>query len=144
MKLLVTEKFQRHFKVTLGIRTIKPTKYVFQKYREILPKVLSPFQTNYLAYIDGAADRVTSQSSERIDFYCDHEEADTKMFAYIKFLCDNIHLSRVTIVSPDTDVAVISLYENDTNLAFLDAMWFKTGAEDDQGYIHLYIYYLQN
>ena len=62
------------------------------------------------------------------------------MFAYIKFLCDNIRLSKVTTVSPDTDVAVISLYESVTNLTFLDAIWFKTGSEDDQRYIHLYIY----
>ena len=44
------------------------------------------------------------------------------MFPYMKFLCDNIHLSRVTIVSPDTDVAVISLYESVTNVTFLDVI----------------------
>ena len=60
------------------------------------------------------------------------------MFAYIKFLCDDIRLSRVTIVSTDTDVAVI--YKSVTTLTFLNAKWFKTGAEDDQRYIHLYIY----
>ena len=62
------------------------------------------------------------------------------MVTYIKFLCDNIRLSTVTIVSPDTDVAVISLYESVTKLTFLDAIWFKPGAEDDRRYIHLYIY----
>ena len=63
------------------------------------------------------------------------------MFAYIKFLCDNIRLSRVTIVSPDTGVAVMSLYESVTNLTFLEAIWLKTGAEDDQRYyIYIYIY----
>ena len=41
------------------------------------------------------------------------------MFVYTQFLCDNIRLSRVTNVSPDTDVAVISLYESVTNLTFL-------------------------
>ena len=84
----------------------------------------------YLTNLDGATDRVVSQSSERIDFYCDHEEADTKMFAYIKFLCDNIRLSRVTIVSR-TLIAMISLYESVTNLTFSDEIWFKTGTEDD-------------
>ena len=65
---------------------------------------------HFLANLDGAADRATSQSSERIDFYCDHEGADTKMFTLdIKFLCDNIHLNRIIIASPDTDVTVISL-----------------------------------
>ena len=77
-------------------------KYVFQKQRETLSDILTSFQTIYLTNFDSATDRVTSQSSERIDFYCNHEEADTKMFAYIKFLCDNIRLSKVTIVSPDT------------------------------------------
>ena len=66
------------------------------------------------------------------------------MFVYIMFICDNIRLNRVTIVSPDTDVAVISSKESVTNLLLLDAIWFKTGAEDDQRYIHLYIYWLQN
>ena len=33
---------------------------------------------HFLANLDGAADRVTSQISKRIDFYCDHEEPDTK------------------------------------------------------------------
>ena len=58
---------------------------------------------HYLSNLDGATDCVTSQSSEIVDFYCDHEEAETKIFPHIKFLCDNICLGRVTIVSPDTD-----------------------------------------
>ena len=36
-----------------------------------------------------------------IDFYCDHKEAYTKMFAYIKFLCDDVSLNRITTSSPD-------------------------------------------
>ena len=51
------------------------------------------------------------------------------MFAtYIKFLCDNIRLDRVIIVLLHTDVVVISLYQSVTNLTFLDATWYKTGA----------------
>ena len=46
----------------------------------------SSSQINYLANLDGAADHVASQSSERIDFCYDHEEADTKVFEYIKFV----------------------------------------------------------
>ena len=74
-----------------------------------MSKVLTFFQANYLANLDWAPYGVTSQRSERIDFYCNHEEADSKMFAYIKSL-DNICLNRI-IVSPDSDVAVISLYQ---------------------------------
>ena len=71
-------------------------KYVFQKWREILSYALTSSQNIRLANLDGPADNVTSQSSDRIDFYCDHEEADTKMFTYIKFLCD-ICLNRISL-----------------------------------------------
>ena len=67
-----------------------------------MPYISISSQTIYLSNLDGAADRVTSQSSARIDFPCDNEEADTKM--YFKFFCDNIPLNRITIASPDTDV----------------------------------------
>ena len=100
-----------------------------------MSKVLISFQTNYLANPEGKTDRVTSQRSERIDFYCNRDKADTKMFPYIKLHCDNIRVNRVIIVSPGSDVAVISLYQSVTNLTFLDALWFKTGTGDDQRYI---------
>ena len=94
-----------------------------------MPKVLTSFQTNYLANLDGATYCVTSQTSEIIDFYCNHEEAHSKMFVYIKLFYDNICLNRI-IVSPDSDVAVISLHQVVTNFTFLDALWFKTGTGD--------------
>ena len=110
-------------------------KYLFHKWRETLLNVLTSSQTIYLAKPDGATDCVTGQQTERNDFYCSHKEADTKMFAYISFLCDNIHLNMVIIISPDTDVGVISLYRSVTNLLFLDVLWFKIGTGDDLRYI---------
>ena len=62
-----------------------------------------------MSFATFGTDRAISQRSERTAFYWDHEEADTKMFAYIKFLCDNLRLNSVIIVSPVTDVAVISI-----------------------------------
>ena len=114
-------------------------KYFFQKWRETLSNVLTSSQTNYLANLDGITDLVTSQSSERTGFYCGHEEADTKMVPYIKFLCDNIRLNRVIIVSKDSDAAVISSYQSVTNLIFLDVLWFKTSTVDDQRYIPIHV-----
>ena len=67
-----------------------------------MPKVLSSFQTNYLANLD--KHNITSQRSERIDFYCNDEEADSKMFPYLKFLF--VCLNRI-IVLLDSDAAVI-------------------------------------
>ena len=76
-----------------------------------MPSVLTSSQTIDLTRLEVATDRVTSQrSKKKRDFYCNHEEADTKMFAYIKFTWDTVRLKRVIIVSSDTDVVVISLY----------------------------------
>ena len=60
--------------------------------------------------------------SEKIKFYCDHEEADTKMFTKINFLSNTVQLKRVIIDSPETDVAVTSLYYYVTNPALLDSI----------------------
>ena len=49
------------------------------------------------------------------------------MFLYIEFVCDNIRLSSVTIVLPDINVTVISLYENAINLTFMDVPYETTG-----------------
>ena len=89
-KLLITKNFQSHFKVTLTIHKIKPTwRNTFsKKWRDLLPYISTSCQTIYLANLDGAIDRATSQSSERTDFYCDHDEADKKIFPFIKFFCD--------------------------------------------------------
>ena len=89
-----------------------------------MPNVLISFQTNYLSNLDVATDRVTSQSSEKNNFYRNNEEVDTKMFWYIKFLKDYIRLNRVIIFLPDSDVAVKSLYQSVDNLTFLDALFF--------------------
>ena len=97
-----------------------------------MPKVLIFFQTNYLENLDGAAYRVTSQRREIIGFYCNDEEADSKIFAYIKFLYDNIWWLIFA-----SDVTVISLYQSATNFAFLDLSWYKTGTGDD---ISLYMH----
>ena len=128
------------FQNYLGNSNNKPNlvKYLFQKWRETLSYVLTSSQTIYMANLDGTTDCITSQNSERIDFYSDHEEANTKMFAYIKCLCGNIRLNRIIIVLPDNDVAMISLYPSVTNLTFVDVTWLKTGTGDDQRYIPIH------
>ena len=67
LKLLIAKNFQKHFKVSLEIRTIKPTcSNNLSKRRETLPKVLTSFQTNYLASLDGATCRVSHRSKRLI------------------------------------------------------------------------------
>ena len=60
-------------------------------------------------YLDGTTDFVTKEFSKKIEFFCEHEEAHTKMFTYIKFLSNADQLKRKIINSPGTDVAVTSL-----------------------------------
>ena len=90
-------------------------KFYFETWKSVLGSSILHY------YLGSAVDRVISQSSEKIGFYCDHEDTDLKMVACIKFLCDNIHLNRVIIVSPDSGVVVIRFYQSVTNLTFLDA-----------------------
>ena len=113
-------------------------KYLFQNWRNTLTNVLTSSQTIDLTGLEVATDRVTSQCSKK-NFYCNHEEADTKMFAYIKFPCDDICLKRVIIVSSDTDVAVISSYRSVASLTFLNAIRSKTGTGNDQRYIPIQV-----
>ena len=131
-----TEACPNSFQNYLGNSNIKTilVKKLFQKWTVTFPKFLTSFQTNYLANLDGAKYRLASQRSKRIDFYCNHEEADSTMFAYIKFFCNNICLDR-SLYSPVSDVAVIFFHQGVVNFTFLDALWFKTGTGDD---IYLY------
>ena len=65
LKLLITfESYFKTFESYFGNSNNKTNlvKYVFQKRRETLPYVLN---------VDGTADRITSQKSERVDFYSD-------------------------------------------------------------------------
>ena len=127
-----SSKFPKSFQSCLGNWNNKTNlvKQLFSKWRGTLPKVLNSFQTNHLANLDSTAYLVTSQRSERIDFYCNHKEADSNIFAYIKFFCDSICLNTI-IVSPDCDGALIYLYQRGINSTFLNALWFKTGTGDD-------------
>ena len=65
------------------------------------------FLSNHLlANLHGAVDHVASQSSERIGFYCNHEEADTQKCWVYHVPFDNIRVKRIL----DIDVTVISLH----------------------------------
>ena len=57
----------------------------------------------YLTNLDNRTDRVTSQNFERIDYYWDHEKADTKMFSFYVYSSEQGHH-----FFRDSDAAVIS------------------------------------
>ena len=76
-EIIDNRKVTKSFQSYLGNSNNKTNlvKYLFQKWRETLPDVLNSSQTIYLANLGGGTDRVTGQSSERIDYYCNHEES---------------------------------------------------------------------
>ena len=94
--------------------------HLFKQWKEILSEHLSWYQSVYLANLNGTTHFVTKDATKKeIEFYCDHEEADAKVFAYVQFFSNTVQLKRVIINSPDTEVPVISLYHYVTNLDLL-------------------------
>ena len=141
MKVLITKIFQSHFKVTLGTWTIKNQhgEIPFLKMEGNIAKHFNLLSNQSFGKSWRRNRSSNKPSGERINFYCNHKEADTKIFAFIKFFCDNIRLNRVITVLSDSDVAVIFLYQSVTNLTFLDALWSTTGTGDDQRYIPIHV-----
>ena len=83
--------------------------YLFQHWKETLPNLLSLSHTVYLGNLDGTSTLIKKECCVQLDLICDHEGADTKMFAYIMYIIQQSHIERVILQSTDTDVAVISL-----------------------------------
>ena len=70
----------------------------------------------YLADIDGLTTKIGTSTTTVLEFTCDQEEADTRMFAYRKYIAIRNSIQRLIIFFPDTDVAVISCYQKVSDL----------------------------
>ena len=81
-----------------------------------------------MANLNGTTSLIKNIGSCQLNFTCDHEEADTKMFVYLEHIIREIPVQRAIIHSPDTDVAIISLYQLATSLKHLSLLWLKTGV----------------
>ena len=113
-------------------------KYLFLKWRYSFNKKLSDNQVIYLADIDGSTIKVTQHGSTVLEFKSDHEEADTKMFAYGKYIVTEHPIRKMIISSPDTDVAVISCFQKSSHLESIDEMWLKSGVGDNKEYLPIH------
>ena len=60
------------------------------------------------------------------DLTCDHEEADSRIFVHCSFAVTGQECSQVIVRSPDTDVAMLCLYNYEE--LFCDQLWFHTGT----------------
>ena len=89
--------------------------------------------------IDGTTWEVTTENvSEIEELKCDHEEADSRIFVYASFLCNNRNLNRVIIMSPDTDVAVIACYQYYNAINTCTELWFLTGHGTNRRFIPIH------
>ena len=68
------------------------------------------------------------------ELHADHEEADTRILLHAKHA--SITCGRLIIQSPDTDVAVLSVYFFSTLSG--NELWFKTGTRDKLRYIPIH------
>ena len=67
----------------------------------------------------------------------DHEEADSKMFMYAKYLADH-GAKRIIITSPDTDVAVLYCHHLHLSLRRCDLLWLRIGTGSNRRFIPIH------
>ena len=60
------------------------------------------------------------------------------MFVFGFYLVDQLHVQRVIITSPDTDVAVLCMYHFYANLAGCLELFFQTGTKDKRRFIPIH------
>ena len=89
--------------------------------------------------LNGSVWRIDIASQEEIEgLHCDHEEANSRMFVYSAYLNDLSDLRKLIIFSPDTDVAVISMYQLFNSLQSIQELWFLTGFGKYKRFIQLH------
>ena len=96
-----------------------------------------------IGLLDGSAWKIKTETKEvLVTLWSDHEEADSRMFVYAAYLCNSLDLHRVTILSPDTDVAVIACYQICHSLRNCQEVWFLTGFAKNRRFIPLHTAYI--
>ena len=92
-----------------------------------------------IAHLDGTITLVKNSHSEKLDWACDYEEADTKMFVACKYLVDRHNIQRIIIYSPDTDV-LMYLYEKMYVLMYLYEKMYVLMYLYEKMYVLMYLY----
>ena len=134
------QRVPKHFQQYLNnpCNKINLVNFIFKHWKQSLPQWLNTMQYVYLANLDGTTDVITKEGSSQTELQSDHEEADSKMFGYSKYIIEHNQIERVVIHSPETDVAVICCFQFATSLATLHEMWFKTGVGNKARYIPIH------
>ena len=111
--------------------------YIFESWKNSLPLTLTDYQTMILCHLDGTSLKIQQQSTTQLDWTCDNEEADSKMFVYVDYIAKTEDLQRIIIHSPDTDVAIIACYHFCSSLN-ISELWLKAGVGHTKRYIPIH------
>ena len=97
---------------------------------------LAESQKLLLGLIDGSTIEVQGNNVRNIGtLQCDHEEADSRMFIYARYLVTNNQIGRIIIASPDTDVLIIACFHFIKSFFSCSELWFKTGNANNLRYV---------
>ena len=93
---------------------------------EYLPSVLQSHQEVIVARLDGSFWRIRSHGKEQLlKLFCDHEEADSRLFMYASYCSSNTTVGRIVVFSSDTDVIVIACYHCNHLLQNCCEVWIR-------------------
>ena len=97
---------------------------------------LAESQKLLVGLIDGSTIEVQGNNVRNIETpQSDHEEADSRMFIYARYLVTNNQLGQIIIASPDTDVLIIVCFHFIKSFFSCSELWFKTGNANNLRYV---------
>ena len=109
---------------------------------EYLPSVLQNDQEVIAGRWDGSSWRISSHGKEQLpELFCDHEEADSRLFMYASYCSSNTTVSRIVVSSSDTDVIVIACYHCNHLLQTCSEVWIRTSHAKKSQFIPVHRIY---
>ena len=80
-----------------------------------------------IGLIDGSTIAVQGNNFRNIEtLQSDHEEADSRMFVYARYLVTHNQIGRIIIAYPDTDVSIIACFLFIKSLFSYSKVWLET------------------
>ena len=97
---------------------------------------LAESQKLLIGLIDGSTIEVQGNNVRNIEtLQSDHEEADSRMFIYARYIVTNNQIGRIIIASPDTDILIIACFHFIKSSFSCSELWFKTGNANNLRYV---------
>ena len=113
--------------------------FLMTDWQNRFPSLLKEGQKLLLSLLDGNTIIIERGNVHDLSLYSDHEEADSKMFVFAKYMITEYAIQRLIISSPDTDVFVLCCYHYYYSLQGCLEFFFKTGSQDKMRYISVHV-----